>query len=1252
MLNKIIRYFLENRLITIILLLLLLGWGLIVSPFNWKTDFLPDDPVPVDAIPNLGENQQIVFTKWPGRSPQDIEDQITYPLTTSLMGIPGVKTIRSSSMFGFSSIYVIFEEDVDFYWSRTRILEKLNSLPQDLLPDGVQPSLGPDATALGQIYWYTLEGRDKKGHPTGGWDLHELRSIQDYYVKYALSSAKGVSEVASVGGYVKEYQINVRPSAMKAYDVSLKEVMQAVKNSNLDVGARTLEINNAEYLVRGLGYIENLDDLEQTVVKTYDHTPVRIKDVARVQYGPASRRGVLDKSGAEAVGGVVVSRYGANPMEVIQNVKDKIEEVEQGLPSKILDDGTHSQVNIVPFYDRSQLIQETIGTLEEALSLEILITIIVVIIMVMNLRASILISGVLPIAVLISFIAMKYMDVTANIVALSGIAIAIGTMVDMAIVLVENIVRHLERSDPGESKIEVVYRGTTEVASAVVTAVLTTIISFVPVFTMEGAEGKLFIPLAFTKTFALAAAIIVSIIIIPTLAYLFFSIKIRAKNIRRFINGLIAAGGLYIAIAHVPWAGMVILLFGAISLAGSFLRENQRKYSTWATNGLAIITVAFILAREWLPLSPEKTLFTNLFFVLLIIGLLLGLFALIIRHYSKILNWALRHKRRFLAIPTIILVLGMVIWLGFNTIFGFIASGLDQARVNIRTTQTWSTLTHAFPGIGEEFMPSLDEGSFLLMPTSMPHSGIRENKKILQHLDKAVAAIPEVKNVVGKAGRVESALDPAPLSMFENIITYKSEYITNEQGHRVRFRVNDQGKFVRDSAGNLVRDDNGKYFRQWRDHIQSPDDIWDEIVEAASYPGVTSAPKLQPIEARRVMLQSGMTAPMGIKISGPDLQTIQDFGLKLEDHLKRVPGIKSKSVFADRVVGKPYLQIELDRQKMARYGLSVNKLQSYLEVAVGGMKLTTTVEGRERYPVRVRYPRELRDNPEKIKEILIPTPTGAQIPLGEVTNIKYKKGPQAIKSENTFLISYVIFDKKEGRAEVDVVNQARHYLQRKIDQGELEVPKGVSYTFTGSYENQVRAEKRLSFVVPLVMIIIFLILYMQFRSVPTTLMVFSGVAIAFAGGFLMIWLYGQGWFMNFEVLGTNLRELFQMKTVNLSIAVWVGFIALFGIATDNGVVLASYLKQIFERNKPADVESIRKGVLEAGQKRIRPTLMTTATTLLALLPILSSSGRGADVMIPMAIPTFGGMTIQIITLFVVPVLFAQWKEARLKNSGP
>ena len=491
MLNKAIKFLIENKLVAVLLLVLFIGWGTVNAPFNWDTGFLPSNPVAVDAIPDIGENQQIVFTKWDGRSPQDIEDQITYPLTTSLLGIPGVKTIRSSSMFGFSSIYIIFEEDVEFYWSRSRILEKLNSLPNGLLPEGVNPVLGPDATGLGQIFWYTLEGRDENGNVTGGWDLHELRSIQDYYVKYALSSASGVSEVSSIGGYVQEYQVDVNPELMRQYNIGLNQIVKAVKESNKDIGAQTLEINQAEYLVRGLGYVKSIEDIENAVVTSEDYTSIKIKDVAKVSLGPATRRGILDKEGAEVVGGVVVARYGANPMEVINNVKAKINELSAGLPTKTLSDGRTSQVTIVPFYDRTELIQETLGTLNEALTLEILITILVIVIMVFNLRASVLISGLLPVAVLMVFIAMKLFGVDANIVALSGIAIAIGTMVAVGVILSENIIRHLDENENNQPINTVVYNATAEVSGAIVTAVMTTIISFFPVFTMIGAEGKI-----------------------------------------------------------------------------------------------------------------------------------------------------------------------------------------------------------------------------------------------------------------------------------------------------------------------------------------------------------------------------------------------------------------------------------------------------------------------------------------------------------------------------------------------------------------------------------------------------------------------------------------------------------------------------------------------------------------------------------------------------------------------------------------
>jgi len=1252
MLNKSIKFLIENKLVAVLLLVLFVGWGIVNAPFEWNTGALPRNPVAVDAIPDIGENQQIVFTKWDGRSPQDIEDQITYPLTTSLLGIPGVRTIRSSSMFGFSSIYIIFEEDIEFYWSRSRILEKLNSLPAGLLPEGVNPALGPDATGLGQIFWYTLEGRDKDGNVTGGWDLQELRSIQDFYVKYALSSASGVSEVASIGGYVLEYQVDVNPELMKQYGIGLQQVVKAVKQSNRDIGAQTLEINQAEYLIRGLGYVKSLSDLENAVVTSSDFTSIRIKDIARVTHGPATRRGILDKEGAEVVGGVVVARYGANPMEVINNVKDQINELSAGLPSKELSDGTTSQLTIVPFYDRTELIQETLGTLDEALTLEILITILVIIIMVFNLRASILISGLLPVAVLMVFIAMKLFGVDANIVALSGIAIAIGTMVDVGVILSENIIRHLDESDGKESINTVVYTATAEVSGAILTAVMTTIISFIPVFTMIGAEGKLFRPLAFTKTFALTASIIVALFLIPPFAAFLFRKKSVKNTLGYGINGVLIVLGI-LAIAYGSWLGLILIAFGVVGLlkypelaskisSGFAISDNRANLINIIISAFAIV---FVLAEYWRPLGLDKSIFWNLIFVGLICFGLLGFFTVFRSYYTRILRWALRNKLIFLSIPTAIVVFGVMI---------------------MRNT-------------GKEFMPSLNEGSFLLMPTSLPHAGVEENKRVLQQLDMAVASIPEIATVVGKAGRTESALDPAPLSMYENVIQYKPEYMLNEDRKWQRYKVNEDGMFeLRDGTfvtnpnlevdtddadykessikspfsvqqKDLIPDEDGEYFRNWRPEIKSPDDIWKEIVKVTKFPGVTSAPKLQPIETRLVMLQTGMRAPMGIKVKGQDLKQIEAFGIQLEDILKQAEGVKDEAVFADRIVGKPYLLIDIDRERLARYGITIEDVQSVLQVAVGGMVLTQTVEGRERYGVRVRYPRELRENPQDLKEIYVPVEKGNPVPLSELVTINYEQGPQVIKSEDTFLVGYVLFDKLDGFAEVEVVENAQALIQEKIDSGELVVPKGINYLFTGTYENQLRAEKTLSVVVPLALTIIFLILYFQFRSVGTSLMVFTGIAVAFAGGFLMIWFYGQDWFLNFNFFGENLRDLFQMHTINLSVAVWVGFIALFGIATDDGVVMATYLTQTFDRNKPDTLIAVRDSVVEAGEKRIRPCLMTTATTILALLPVLTSTGRGSDIMIPMAIPSFGGMLIALITLFVVPVLYSWKAEFQLKR---
>jgi Cu(I)/Ag(I) efflux system membrane protein CusA/SilA len=1277
--DHIIRFCLEKKIIVALLIVLILVWGMMVAPFDWDLGGLPRDPVPVDAIPDIGENQQIVFTEWMGRSPQDVEDQITYPLTVSLLGVPGVKTIRSYSFFGFSSIYIIFKDKIDFYWSRSRVLEKLNSLPAGTLPPGVQPALGPDATALGQVFWYTLEGRDPQGNPTGGWDLHELRTIQDWYVRYALLSADGVSEVASIGGYVQEYQIDVDPDAMRAYDVSLDEVFMAVRMSNVDVGARSIEVNKVEYIIRGLGFVKELADLEYAVIKVNDNVPIYVKNVAKVTLGPALRRGALDKEGAEVVGGVVVVRYGDNPLAAIKNVKKKIEEISPGLPRKTLADGTVSQVQIVPFYDRTGLIYETLGTLNTALTEEIMVTVIVILIMVMHLRSSILISGLLPLAVLMCFIAMKMFGVDANIVALSGIAIAIGTMVDMGIIVCENILKHLDEASPEENRMEVIFRASSEVGGAVLTAVSTTIISFLPVFTMEAAEGKLFKPLAFTKTFALFSSVIVALTIIPPAAHLLFTGRIGSRTLRVIFHCSLVVGGLVLAFAVTWWGGALVTLLGVYHLVESRIPPRVRKGVPWAANGLGALVVAVLLTEHWLPLGPEKGLLRNLIFVATMIGGLLLAYQGFQHVYPRILRWCLDHKVAFLSMPLALLVLGAMVWRGFGSVFGWLPPAVQETRLA-------SYLADKFPGLGKEFMPPLDEGSYLYMPVTMPHASIGEVLDVLQKQDISVRRIPEIESVVGKLGRAESPLDPAPLSMIETVINYKPQYLVDRNGKRTRFRFNAdqtdlfrneqgiplpapdgepyvvQGRYPRNADGELIVDPHGKPFRLWRQPldpelnpgreawpgIRNPDDIWNAIVEAAQVPGTTSAPKLQPIAARIVMLQSGMRAPMGVKVKGPDLASIEKVGLEIERFLKEVPSIEPAAVVADRIIGKPYLEIDIDRQAIARYGIKLRSVQDVIEVAIGGKTITTTVEGRERFPVRVRYFRELRDTIEALDRILVPAPGGAQIPLIQLADIEYVRGPQVIKSEDTFLVGYVLFDMKPGHAEVEVVEQARDYLNRKMEAGEFQLPAGVSYTFAGSYENQVRSEKKLMVVLPLALFIIFMVLYLQFGSISTTSLVFSGIAVAWAGGFIMIWLYAQPWFLDFSVFGTNLRDLFQVHPINLSVAIWVGFLALFGIASDDGVVIATYLDQCFADREMATVQQARQATIEAGKRRVRPCLMTVATTILALIPVLSSTGRGSDIMVPMAIPSFGGMAIVVITMLVVPVLYCALKERKLK----
>ena len=662
--------------------------------------------------------------------------------------------------------------------------------------------------------------------------------------------------------------------------------------------------------------------------------------------------------------------------------------------------------------------------------------------------------------------------------------------------------------------------------------------------------------------------------------------------------------------------GLVLMLLGVSNLA----RETFLSRYVWLSRYLAlagiIVITLFFLARSWLPIGVETETPINMVFVGVLIALTLTCFKFFQDVYPRLLGWCLQHKLLFAVIPLSVVVAGGAIW----------------------------------SRMGEEFMPTLDEGSFLYMPTTMPHASIGEALEVVKNLDMAVAAIPEVALSVGKLGRADSSLDPAPISMFENVINYKSEYIVDVSGYPAYFRYDTAAdEFVRDAQGQLIPDPDGRPYRQWRTHIRTPDDIWNEIVRVTTIPGVTSAPKLQPIAARIVMLQSGMRAPMGVKVKGPTLETIDTVGQQIETWLKEVPSIEPATVIADRVISKPYLEIRINRAQIARYGLTIKAVQNIIEVAVGGKPLTLTVEGRERYPVRIRYLRELRNDLETLSGILIPTPLGQHIPLRELADISFERRAQVIKSEDTFLTSYVVFDKKPGRAEVEVVREAQVYLQDKLARDEWQLPAGVSYTFAGSYENQLRAKKRLSIVIPLTLFVIFLILYLQFRSVTTTFFIFSSIFVAWAGGFLMLWLYAQDWFLNVGLGEINLRDLFQVRPFNLSVAVWVGFIALFGIATDNGVLMASYLEQRFEKDGPGTREGIRTTVRLAAQRRIRPALMTTATTLLALLPVLTSRGRGADIMVPMAIPSFGGMAIALLTVFVVPVLYCGVAEFRARR---
>ncbi len=1306
--DKVIRFCLEQKLVVALIVLFVVAWGIFVAPFDWNVPGVKRRPVPTDAIPDIGENQQIVYSEWMGRSPKDVDDQVSYPLTVSLLGVPGVKTIRSTSMFGFSVILVIFDEDVSFEASQNRVIARLNGLPSGILPEGVKPALGPYATALGQIFWYTLEGRDPDNRPIGGWDLNELRTWQDFFVRYHLQAAEGITEVAPVGGFVQEYQIDVDPDAMRAFEVTLPEVFNAVRMSNIDVGAKQIEVNRVEYLIRARGFIRGLKDIENTVIAERENVPVYVKNVAKVSLGPSLREGALDKAGAEAVGAIVVARSGYNPLEAIGNVKKKIDEIRPSMPVKVVADYTKttagaldafaraqgfepregaelnqkewvawlqktprpewpaavttSTLTVVPYYDRTKLIYETLGTLNDALYEQILITSIVTIVMAANLPVGFLISAVMPLAVGFSFIAMKLIGVEANIVSLSGIAIAIGTIVDMGIILCQNILQHLEDAPPDEPRIEVIYRASSEVGSAVVTAISTTVVGFLPVFAMTGPEGRLFRPLAFTKTFCLIGSVIAALTVIPAAAHILLAGRIESKTLKRVLSAGLVVAALLLGLRLGWW-----LLAGILAAVGVwfFVKDSLPKIVQtivkWSANAVAVIIIGILLTAHWMPLGIGEGFSRNFIIVAILIGTFQIFYYIVQVTYGPVLRFFLRFKLLFLAMPVVITLVGYIGWLGFAAMFHWLPGAPPPVDQTAQTTEAqppkaqaakyWVYLNHRFPGFGNEFMPPLDEGSYLYMPTTMPHASIGEALDVISKQDMAIRGIPEVDSVVGKIGRAMTALDPAPVNMIETVVNYKSEYVSDKDGRPILYRYDrtkgPKGTFARDPNGDLIPDENGRPFRQWRDHIKGPDDIWHEVVNAAKMPGTTTAPKLQPIAARIIMLQSGMRAPMGVKVYGPSLESIEGVGIQIERFLKDVAMVEPASVVADRIVGKPYLEIDLDREALARYGMRVADVQEAIEVAIGGVQLTTTVEGLKRFPVRVRYSRELRDSLETLDKILISSMDGTQVPLSQVSKVEYVRGPESIKREGPLLVSYVLFDKKPDYAEVDVVQACQNYLRTKKDETkELVLPPGVSYKFAGNYENQLHATDTLRWVIPLTLFVIFIIIYFQFRSVITTTLIFSTIFVCWGGGLLYIWLYGQPWFLDFTLFGVDFRNLFHVHTINMSVAIWVGFLALFGIASDDAVVICTYLEQRFTQVRPGSIPDIREATVYAGKRRIKACLMTTATTVLALLPVLTSTGRGSDIMVPMSLPSFGGMIIEVITMFMAPVLYCLMMEWR------
>lgn len=1043
MIEKIIEASVRNRLLVILATLAVIAVGV----HSLLT-------IPVDAIPDLSDVQVIIVADYPGQAPQVVEDQVIYPLTTALLAVPYVKDVRGYSFFNFGMVYLIFEDGTDLYWARSRVLEYLNTAQKDL-PPGVVPRLGPDATGLGWVYEWTLKS---KHH-----DLAQLRSIQDWYIKYELQSVPGIAEIASVGGFVKQYQVVVDPDALASFGIPISHVKMAIKESNNDVGGRLLEMGETEFFIRGLGYIRGESDAER--IRQIENiplhpgpsgTPIRLKQVAHVQVGPELRRGIAEWNGeGEVVGGIAVIRFGENALAVIDRVKEKLQDLRSGLPEG---------VEIVEAYDRSALIHRAIATLREKLTVEMLVVALVIILFLLHFQSSLVAILTLPTGVLIAFIAMKVLGINANIMSLGGIAIAIGVMVDASVVMVENAHKHLERDRGKKPHLNIILDAAKEVGPALFYSLLIITVSFFPVFSLQAQEGRLFNPLAYTKTFAMAASALLAITIIPVLMFYFIRGKIRAEN------------------------------------------KN--------------------------PLSR--------FFIML---------------YRPVIRGALKYP---------LLVIGLSVLILLVTLF------------------PWSRL-------GSEFMPPLNEGDLLYMPTTPPGISSMKARELLQQTDKIIKTFPEVKNVFGKIGRAETATDPAPLSMIETTI--------------------------------ILHQDRSK----WRKGM-TMEKLIQELDAAIQIPGLTNAWTM-PIRTRIDMLSTGIKTPVGIKIMGDDLNELARLGERIEAVMKGVPG--TVSAFSERVVGGRYIDIDIDREKAARYGLRIAQVQDVIMSALGGMNVSHTVEGNARYPINVRYPREKRDDLESIRRVRVPTPQGFTVPLEQVSAIRIVDGPPMIKTENARKTLWVYVDIRG----VDVgtyVHQAKDILNQN-----LEIPEGYSLVWSGQYEYMERVAKRMRLLIPLTILIIFFLLFFHFKNVTESLVVMLSLPFALVGGIWLMYILG----------------------FNTSVAVAVGFIALAGLAAETGVVMLVYLDEAYNRFKREkrlrNVGDLKNAIMEGAVERVRPKLMTVSTTLIGLLPIMIGTGTGSEVMRRIAAPMVGGLiSSTILTLIIIPSIYYFIKRPGLLHLKP